>query len=149
MKKLLFLAILATVLVAVAMPVAQAQNRTVLKVGTLAASAIDTVYMTLSKSYDYFGIGMSADSACNIQVNMDVRSATGKWYAARIDTFVTTVAGGAGWAKTYRSGSVDLVPWGADNIRIRFSKLASGNASVLKAYTAAIHGVLIRTADAR
>lgn len=149
MKKLLFLAILATVLVAVAMPVAQAQNRVVLKVGTLAASAIDTAFVQLSKSYDYFGLGMSADSACNIQVNVDARDGSGKWYTARVDTFVTTVAGGAGWAKTYRSGSVDLVPWGADNLRIRFSKLSSGNASVLKAYTATIHGVLIRSQDAR
>jgi hypothetical protein len=149
MKKVIFLAILATVLVAVAIPVAQAQNRVVLKVGTLAASAIDTVFVELSKKYDYFGLGMSADSACNIQVNVDARDGSGKWYTAKVDTFVSTVAGGAGWAKSYRTAEVESVPWGADNLRIRFSKLASGNASVLKAYTATIHGVLIRSQDAR
>lgn len=144
-KVIALVALCVVSLLAISVQQAEAQNLVVVKAGTLAADAIDTSYFDVSKTFDYFGLAVRSDSIARIFVYVDISTrATGAWQQVVADSLSTVTTTGGFKIISLRSAVAEAVPFGANVLRFRFAKQASGNGGATKVYIASMQGIKIR-----
>jgi hypothetical protein len=133
-----------SMLFVVSLASAQSLKTVTLISGVLTNNTIDTAYYDVGSQFDYLGINASADTAVAADFYVDARlGANTAWTTIVTDSLKGTTAASQR-TMNLRSAVSEVLLWGTDNIRVRFSKRASLNGGTTKTYAFKVSGIKIR-----